>query len=268
MNGKDLTLTVLGSAASEGIPCVFCDCPVCETARKNGGADVRSRTAYAIGNDIRIDFGPDAVWQSVRCGLPMTGLRHLFFTHSHEDHFYPDDLFPVWRFLKEPLNVYGSQAVLEQLSSHRSCQNMVLHKLSPGSVVDIPGSGLQVTALAADHIQSETALLYLFAHGDSRVLIGNDSDIFPDATIDALRGKLCRHIFMDCTWGDTDRGFGHMGYPNNVRLLEKLKAAGVADERTMVYPTHFCHEYIRTHGEMSKSYHPFVPAFDGMKIEF
>lgn len=263
-----ITLTVLGSAASEGVPCAFCDCPACAGARRHGGRDVRSRTAYAVGSDVRIDFGPDAVWQSVRLASPLTGLRHLFFTHSHEDHFYPDDLFPVWRFLKTPLQVYGSRTVLAKLAGHRSYQNMVLHELCPGDAVDLPESDLHVTALAADHIPGETALLYLLEHGKNRVLIGNDSNLFPEPTLEALRGKMCRHIFLDCTWGDTDQGYGHMGYPNNVRLVEKLRDIGAADGDTRVYPTHFCHEYIRSHEEMARSYEPFIPAYDGMKIEF
>ena len=265
MNETPLILTVLGSAASEGVPCIFCDCPVCRNARNRGGAEVRSRTAYAVDGNIRIDFGPDAIWQSNRLGIPLTGLRHLFFTHSHEDHFYPDDLFPVWRFLPEPLHIYGSAVMLNKLRCHRS---LILHELFPGSQVEIPESGLTVTAFAADHIPTETAMLYLLEHGKNRILIGNDSNIFPDATIKQLRGKLCCNVFLDCTWGDTDRGCGHMGYPNNKKLVEKLRAVGAVDAQTQIHPTHFCHEFIRSHAEMCRSYHPFIPAYDGMKIEF
>ena len=265
---NQLVLTALGSAASEAIPCAFCDCPVCRRAREAGGREVRSRTAYAVGNTIRIDFGPDAVWQSVRTATPLTGLRHLFFTHSHEDHFYPDDLFPVGRFLKEPLNVYGSATVLDKLRAHRSYQNMILHEMSHGVTVELPEASLRVTALNARHIPTENALLLLLEHGESRVLIGNDSDMFPEETVEFLRGKRCGHVFLDCTWGDTDRGYGHMGYPNDLRMMEKLRAVGAADGETQVHPTHFCHEYVRSHEEMARDYHPFIPAYDGMKIEF
>ena len=34
----------LGTATAEGLPTMFCKCPVCERSRKLGGRNIRTRT--------------------------------------------------------------------------------------------------------------------------------------------------------------------------------------------------------------------------------
>ncbi len=78
---------ICGSGASEGIPALFCPCEICRNARIRGGKEMRSRTAYQIGESVRIDFGPDLLMQQNVLGLRLDRLEHLFMTHSHKDHF-------------------------------------------------------------------------------------------------------------------------------------------------------------------------------------
>lgn len=86
---KKSIFKVLGTAAAEVIPTVFCSCPVCDDARKTGGRFYRLRSGYAVDDVVRIDFGPDAQTQSSRFGLDGKALKYLFITHSHFDHFCP-----------------------------------------------------------------------------------------------------------------------------------------------------------------------------------
>lgn len=256
-----LKFRVLGSAACEAVPAYFCSCPVCEYARLHGGRDRRSRTAYALGETVRFDFGPDALTQSARFGLRGENLEHLFFTHSHEDHLYCEDLCGLDKFERR-LQIYGNAAVIRQMSKFRYADKMVFHELSPGDKVELPTPGLAVTALEADHIPTETALLYLLERGDRRILIANDTAPFPESTYELLRGKLCRHIFIDCTWGDMDRTLGHMGLPNNLAVLARLRDIGAADGRTVMHPIHLGHRYgARIHAE-----YPLPAAYDGMTV--
>ena len=51
-----MRLRVLGSAAAEGWPAMFCSCPGCQKARANGGKDLRRRTAYLLDEDTLIDY--------------------------------------------------------------------------------------------------------------------------------------------------------------------------------------------------------------------
>ena len=59
-------IQILGSAAAEGIPAIFCNCRVCTEAWKNGGKDIRMRAAYKLNDEVRIDFGPDSLAQEYK----------------------------------------------------------------------------------------------------------------------------------------------------------------------------------------------------------
>ena len=63
------TIQLLGSAAAEAIPAIFCDCRICREAWRLGGKDVRMRTAYKLNDHVRVDFGPDTLAQEYRFEL-------------------------------------------------------------------------------------------------------------------------------------------------------------------------------------------------------
>ena len=55
-----MKLTFLGTAAAEGMPALWCECPTCAEAKKLGGKEIRRRCSYLLDGDTLIDFGPDA----------------------------------------------------------------------------------------------------------------------------------------------------------------------------------------------------------------
>ena len=52
---------ILGTAAAEGVPALFCGCPACKMAREVGGKEIRARQSLFIAPDILIDLGPDCL---------------------------------------------------------------------------------------------------------------------------------------------------------------------------------------------------------------
>ncbi|MFA5205011.1 MAG: hypothetical protein WC708_11475 [Lentisphaeria bacterium] len=54
-----MQIKILGSAAAEGIPALWCECETCGQAREKGGKDIRQRASYLIDDDTMVDFGPD-----------------------------------------------------------------------------------------------------------------------------------------------------------------------------------------------------------------
>ena len=84
-----------GTGASEGIPALFCKCPVCEEARKNGGRDIRSRSQALINDDLLVDFPPDTFMHIVYGGLDLQSIHTCLITHSHSDHLYVEDKIPI-----------------------------------------------------------------------------------------------------------------------------------------------------------------------------
>lgn len=71
-------ITIMGSAAAEGIPSRFCSCDLCAEARKRGGKDLRMTAAYSFNDRVRIDYGPDSYAEEVKLGLNAATLKHLF----------------------------------------------------------------------------------------------------------------------------------------------------------------------------------------------
>ena len=55
-----MKIKFLGTAAAEGIPALFCDCAVCQNARKVGGKEIKTRSQAIVDDKILIDFPADA----------------------------------------------------------------------------------------------------------------------------------------------------------------------------------------------------------------
>ena len=86
-----MKLQYWGTAAAEGVPAIFCRCELCKEARKRGGRNLRGRPNALVDGVLKIDFNADTYAQSLRYGVDLTEIHHLLVTHTHSDHFYPND---------------------------------------------------------------------------------------------------------------------------------------------------------------------------------
>ena len=154
-------ITILGSAAAEGIPAIFCDCRVCRGAWQNKGRDIRMRTAYALNERVRIDFGPDNLAQEYRFELHSEKLKHLFITHAHGDHVAANSLCmrrPHFSNGYEiPLNIYGRPSVFERIREDTrgflDQLNLNLVTLEEFRPVELPEEDMTFYPLSANHYQ-------------------------------------------------------------------------------------------------------------------
>lgn len=106
-----LTVTLLGTGTSTGVPVVGCDCRVC---RSPDARDARLRCAalleVEIGDgtalSVLVDAGPDFRQQALR--HDMTRLDAVLLTHAHFDHIAGlDDLRPFFFGNRTPLPCYA-----------------------------------------------------------------------------------------------------------------------------------------------------------------
>ena len=81
----------LGTGAAEGFPAMYCGCAYCEAARKSGGRDLRTRSQAMIDEDLLIDYPSDSFIHAMQYRLRMDSVKYIFVTHSHLDHFAPED---------------------------------------------------------------------------------------------------------------------------------------------------------------------------------
>ena len=103
-----LTVTILGSGTSQGVPIIGCQCAVCQS---DNPKDKRLRSSVMIekgSTRIVIDTGPDFRQQMLR--EKVTNLDAVLFTHSHKDHMAGMDDIRAFNFLqKKPMDIYARE---------------------------------------------------------------------------------------------------------------------------------------------------------------
>lgn len=276
-------VTILGSAAAEGIPAMFCNCRVCVEAWKNGGKDVRMRTAYKLNEHVRVDFGPDTLAQEFKYQLHSENLRHLFITHSHEDHFYPWLLnyrMPGFSVVPEGnlLNIYGNPGVMDAMNVHFAKHRCDYRKfrLNPVLItafepVELPEEDMTFYPMYANHMPTEKPMIYAIRYENKWVLIANDTGVFPEEDWKFLEEKKFRFdlVISDCTGGLLDYRDGHMSGKFVLETKRRLEALGCIDGKTRYVINHFSHNGRATHAELEAHYNPYgiEVGFDGMELK-
>jgi phosphoribosyl 1,2-cyclic phosphate phosphodiesterase len=272
-----MKLQYLGSGAAEGIPALFCKCPVCEKARKNGGKDIRTRSQALVDGKILLDFPADTYAHYLKFGFDLPSIQYLFITHSHSDHFYPDDL-----ILRHPgyghqdfktLHIYGNEKVEElfyliQLSQREGIENCKFHLVKPFDRID--AGAYRVTAFPALHNRRETCLFYSLEHEGKALLYVHDSGDLPPAAWDYIVSSKSRFdlVSLDCTFIKYPDGKNHMGILDTINVRQHLFDIGAADKNTVFALNHFSHNGGCNHDELNAlaEKEGFLASWDGMEI--
>ena len=107
-----LTITVLGSGTSVGVPTIGCHCAVCTSIDPR---DKRLRPSILVrwnGHAVLIDTGPDFRQQALAAGIER--LDAVLLTHAHADHIMGlDDVRPLNFHMSGPIRVYGSADTID-----------------------------------------------------------------------------------------------------------------------------------------------------------
>ena len=128
-----MKIKILGSAAAEGWPALFCECECCKIARQRMGKDLRRRTAYLLNDDILVDFGPDAYWQVIQFEIDLLKVGAIFYTHSHSDHCNPSNSSGIERLLASirTRDIFGNQTTLNKSRIYSEFGNWETYGLCP-----------------------------------------------------------------------------------------------------------------------------------------
>lgn len=109
-----VSLTILGSGTSHGVPMVCCDCETC-TSTDPHDQRMRPSALFTVAEkQILVDTTPEFRLQAIRANL--THLDAVLFTHSHADHIVGlDDLRRYSTKLGRALDVYGNAETIDRL---------------------------------------------------------------------------------------------------------------------------------------------------------
>lgn len=165
-SGPALTVTLLGTGTSTGVPVIGCRCAVCTSADPR---DARLRTsahvvAHADAGDVhlQIDVGPDFRAQALRADL--AAVDALLVTHEHFDHVTGlDDLRPFFFRDRSPVPVHTSPGTADALRamfryvfdrSYAGASVLDLHPVEGPFTVGsraVPAAWVEVVPMTAPH---------------------------------------------------------------------------------------------------------------------
>ena len=276
-----------GTAAAEGIPGIFCACPVCVEARKKGGRFARSRSQVMLDDVLLVDFGPDSYSNSLKYGFDLSKLTDLLITHTHMDHYSPFEFIMRLRGFCNPmetecLTIHGSPDIETVAATDWQPRGYDFGKvvesgrlafdvIKPYESREI--CGFKATPLPASH-GTENPYVYILEKGGKTILLHNDSGYLKSEAMEWLREKGIRFdlVSYECTYGNRDGNGGthHMGIPNNLEARRRFIENGNYKESTVNVITHFSHNGSDVgYEDMLKiaEENGFLLAYDGYEIE-
>ena len=275
-----MKLKYLGTAAAEGIPGMFCNCRVCRNALKIRGKEIKTRSQALLDDKLLIDFPADTYMHILNHGLDLRNIHNVIITHSHADHFYPNDFWCrfegiAYDIVEEPLNIYVTEAgyneALRQLGEDMNETRVKFHKIAPFEPFDV--EDYHIIPLAADHDSSTNPVIYIIEKGGKSLLYAHDTGIFPDSTWDYLEkyNKKFELISLDCT-GMAQKNWirSHLCLNTDKEVYDRLTEIGVCDKNTIVYVNHFSHNGMLTHKELvvEAEKYGFLVTYDSLEVVF
>lgn len=272
-----MKITYLGTAAAEGFPGVFCNCEYCREARQLGGKNIRTRSQTLINDDLLIDLPADTYSHFLNNNIEGDTIKYLLLTHSHSDHFYPDELAMRYgayahNMRVDRLRMYCSADVAKKIKDVEGSKNFTIDLFILNPFDSMKLEDYEVTALPAKHNPESGPLIYIIK-GERTILYAHDTVFFYDDVFDYIKntGLVFDLISIDCTNIDiaiSDNG-RHMGIDNIGRLIEKLEEIGAVNVQTQKVINHFSHNACPIHHKLEErvSEYGYIVAYDSLSIK-
>jgi len=280
-----MKVKILGTAAATAMPLPFCRCPVCICARSGGGKDIRKRSSALINDDLLIDLSPDLSAMAAMHGADLSKIRYLLQTHSHSDHFDAGHL--ATRHVsyapqnQEHLTVMCSAATLEDMNHwvrlnepgldlHREdvCRDMALTVLTAEPFRPAELGDYIVTPLDSMHDPRVEAFIYLIEQDGRKLLYATDLLCISEPVWKFLSAHVLDALIIDRTYGEGFNAGGHTDAGQVKAIAARMREAGVAHDRTLIFATHISHEGGAVHAELEAEacMHGYHIAYDGMEF--
>ena len=273
-----MKIRILGTAAAECWPGIFCDDEFCRKIRQVKGKNYRSRAQLVIDDIHVIDFGYDNFYHSVKFDVDFSQIRDIFITHSHDDHFLPYELKYAsqgrcaYNTKYSPITLYGNETVIKQALPYIQKGGVAVctrHSFKPVTTRD----GYVFTPILAEQdMEGEEMLNYIFEHEGKRVLYVSDSGLYRrQETWDFISQYRFDLVISECTanlagWEPV----GHQTYKGVLMLREKLRSMGCVTDDTPLYITHithFMHDMLHEDWEKFAAKDNIIVCYDGIEIE-
>jgi phosphoribosyl 1,2-cyclic phosphate phosphodiesterase len=251
-----VTITVLGSGTSMGVPTLGCDCDVCHSPDPR---DNRLRPSIMVqyhGRTVLIDTTPDFRQQALREHIPR--IDAILFTHSHADHIMGlDDVRPLNLRQRQEIPIYGSA---ETLSTIQTSFRYIFENRNPESAVPkltvhpLTSDGVDLFGLHFEPIllHHGRSFVYGYRFGSSAYL--TDHSAIPEESLARLGG-------LDVLFLDALR---HKPHPTHTTVAKALEYVEQLSPNRAFF-THISHDL--PHAITESEFPARVRlAYDGLRI--
>ncbi len=269
-----MKVQLLGTGAAEGVPAPYCHCSNCEEVRKRREKNIRRRTAALINDDLCIDFGPDVYTAFENIGYDAEKLRYLLITHSHFDHFYPENLeIRGKRYLNEEppiMEVMGNSATFLRLSmlGYTDEELQIIRRVPQIGAWQYVGL-YKIMPIPANHAHDlGDALNYCVKRDHKCLLYATDTGRYPEETFEIIKGLRFDLVILDATNYYCKSSRNHLAKEDVLWMISVFKENGNVDNQTKIILTHFSHTGSKDHRFMEEDMRDLkvMPGFDGMEI--
>ena len=256
-----LSMTLLGTGTSVGVPVIGCSCPVCVSAEPRNKRLRASALVRAGEVAVLVDSGPDLRQQALREGF--RALDAVVYSHAHLDHVAGFDELRAFCWKKDgPLPLHATRQCMETLKAMFgwafSPDNDYKGYVKPdGRLIDGPFryGELEITPLPVEHAAVETVGFRFQYPGARSIAYLPDVKRIPAETMRLLRG-------VDVLVVDALRPADHPTHFSLGEALETIRRLAPAE----AWLTHLGHE--NEHAALEASLPPGVRvAWDGLRIE-
>ena len=251
-----MTITFLGTGASQGTPTVACRCEVC-CSLDFRDKRLRSSIHLAIDNkSIIIDACPDFRQQVI--GEQINSLDAILFTHAHQDHTGGLDDIRGFNFKqKKALPLYARTHVALQL---KSTYNYIFAKDAHPGIPRIKVNLIEDKPFSIDHI----AVLPIEVLHDRLPILGfrfdnftyiTDANFIAEEALEKIKGSTI--LVVNALQKEPHKA--HFNLKQAIEVAQQVQAKET-------YLTHISHK-LGLHQEISKELPSNIKlAYDGLKI--
>lgn len=276
-----MKIDLLGTAAYERVPALFCNCPACRLARKEKGKYIRTNAQALIDDTLLIDFGMDNYWHSIVNGKDFSLVQNILLTHAHDDHFTNEEFTMRGSYYGHNLHyenvpIYGNEECYEKFLKNEEVYSCNFNRIKAFQTIRL---GKYTAVSLPAHHGTRDPLCYIIKDEKNTIFYSLDTGFLSSETYEWIGRQeyVFDLVICDCTFGaqDIEDGGGHMSLRGNVKHRQILKELGCVSQRTKWVITHFSHNGLCINGE-AVTYQTLESmanergmelAYDGMTIE-
>ena len=252
-----LTITLLGTGTSTGVPMIACDCEVCRSTDKR---DKRLRSSILVQSKkttLVVDTGPDFRYQMLRENV--SHLDAVVYTHPHKDHLAGlDDIRAFNFFSQKPMQIYADSLTEEAVRrdfyyAFTDTKYPGIPELSMNTITEDPFmvGDIPVMPIPVWHLKMP---VLGFRFGQFAYI--TDANRIEEESMDRLRGTSI--IVLNALRKEPH--VSHFTLSQAVDIAKELQVE-------KAYFTHISHQ-LGKHEDVSKELPGFAAlGYDGMRIE-